>query len=89
MVFASSFSPQQQSPQDYIVPQAGGDGISSLTWSPTSNILTSTNWDGGIRCWEVQEQNGQVQAIPKAQGMSIIINTVTIMITFCLYLTYL
>ena len=53
---------------DYNVPQAGNDGVSSLTWSPTSNILTSTNWDGGVRCWEVQEQNTQIHAIPKAQG---------------------
>jgi mRNA export factor len=53
---------------DYNVPQPGNDGISSLAWSPTSNILTSTNWDGGVRCWEVQEQNTQIQAVPKAQG---------------------
>ncbi len=50
------------------MPQAGGDGISSVTWSPTSNILISTNWDGGVRCWEVQEQVGQIHAVPKAQG---------------------
>lgn len=55
--------------QDYSVPQAGNDGISSLTWSPTANILVSSNWDGGVRCWEVQEQNQQVQATPRAQGM--------------------
>mmetsp|Transcript_16838 Transcript_16838/g.21296 ORF Transcript_16838/g.21296 Transcript_16838/m.21296 type:complete len:362 (-) Transcript_16838:30-1115(-) len=54
-------------PPDYTVPHPGNDGISSLTWSPTSNILVSTNWDGGVRCWEVQEQKGQVQALPKAQ----------------------
>ena len=53
---------------DYSVPQAGGDGISSVIWSPTSNILVSTNWDGGVRCWEVQESVGQIQALPKAQG---------------------
>ena len=35
---------------------------------PTSNILFSTNWDGGIRCWEVvvQEHNKQIQ--PKEQA---------------------
>eukprot|EP00979_Chaetoceros_neogracilis_P001014 scaffold191_cov273-Chaetoceros_neogracile.AAC.29 len=53
---------------DYSVPHAGNDGISSLAWSPSANILISTNWDGGVRCWEVQEQGGQIQAIPKAQG---------------------
>jgi len=52
---------------DHNVTQAGNDGISSLTWSPTSNILTSTNWDGGIRCWDVQDQNGRIHAVPKAQ----------------------
>ena len=53
---------------DYKVPQPGNDGISSLTWSPNSNILISTNWDAGVRCWECQEMNGQIQAVPKAQG---------------------
>ena len=57
---------------DYSVPQAGNDGISSLTWSPTSNLLVSTNWDSGVRCWECQSDaaSQQVQAIPKAQGES-------------------
>jgi WD40 repeat protein len=56
-------------PTDCNVPQGGGnDGVSSITWSPTANILVSSNWDSGIRCWEVQEQNGQVRANPKAQG---------------------
>lgn len=64
----------QQQAADYSVPQAGNDGISSLTWSPTSNILTSTNWDGGVRCWEVQEQNTQIQAVPKAQGKAFAID---------------
>jgi len=55
-------------PQDHNVAQAGNDGISSLTWSPTSNILVSSNWDGGVRCWEAQESAGQIRALPKAQG---------------------
>lgn len=54
-------------PQDCNVPSAGNDGISSLAWSPTANFLVSTNWDSGVRCWEVQEQGGQVRANPKAQ----------------------
>lgn len=54
-------------PNDHCVAQAGNDGISSLTWSPTVNHLVSTNWDGGVRCWEVQESGGQVRALPKAQ----------------------
>ena len=55
-------------PTDCNVPQAGNDGISSLNFSPTpANFLISTNWDGGVRCWEVQEQGGQIRANPKAQ----------------------
>jgi mRNA export factor len=54
-------------PNDCTVPQAGNDGISSLNWSPTANFLISTNWDAGVRCWEVQEQGGMIRASPKAQ----------------------
>ena len=58
-------------PTDCNVPQAGNDGISSLSWSPTANILVSGNWDSGVRCWEVAEPaGGQIQANPKAQGKS-------------------
>ena len=60
------------SPNDHnIGPSAGSDGISSLVWSPVSNLLVSTNWDGGVRCWEVQEQAGQIRSIPKAQGKTV------------------
>mmetsp|Transcript_9994 Transcript_9994/g.13382 ORF Transcript_9994/g.13382 Transcript_9994/m.13382 type:complete len:358 (-) Transcript_9994:783-1856(-) len=54
-------------PGDHNVQSAGNDGISSLTWSPTSNYLVSTNWDGGVRCWECQESGRQIRALPKAQ----------------------
>ena len=57
-------------PTDCNVSQAGNDGISSLSWSPTANILVSGNWDSGVRCWEVADQAGQIQANPKAQGES-------------------
>ena len=70
MAFSSSSSTTNKSaaPNDHNVSQAGNDGISSLTWSPTSNYLVSTNWDGGVRCWEVQESGGQIRSMPKAQG---------------------
>jgi mRNA export factor len=55
-------------PNDCNIPQAGNDGISALHWSPVANYLVSSNWDGGVRMWEVQEQGGQVRAMPKAQG---------------------
>ena len=60
-------------PADHCVQSAGNDGISSLRWSATANHLVSTNWDGGVRCWEVQEQGGQIRALPKAQGESFIV----------------
>lgn len=53
---------------DCQVQSAGNDGTSSLSWSPTANILVSSNWDGGVRCWEVAEQAGRIQSNPKAQG---------------------
>jgi WD40 repeat protein len=43
-------------------------GISSLIWSPTQNILASTNWDSGVRVWEVAEQGGHIQANPKSKA---------------------
>ena len=39
-----------------------------MQWSPAANYLASTNWDGGVRIWDVQESGGQIQAMPKAQG---------------------
>ncbi|CAB9521414.1 Nucleoporin GLE2 [Seminavis robusta] len=68
--FGSSGTAQASSiaPNDCNVAQAGDDGVSSLIWSPTQNILASTNWDSGVRVWEVAEQNGQVQANPKAKA---------------------
>lgn len=65
----TAVSPANQKASDYSVPHAGNDGISSLTWSPNSNYLVSTNWDGGVRCWECQTDaaSARVQALPKAQ----------------------
>ena len=64
---AASGRPASIAPNDCNVPQAGDDGISSLIWSSRANILISSNWDSGVRCWEVAEQGGQVQATPKAK----------------------
>lgn len=58
-------------PNDHQVSSPGNDGTSGLSWSPSANILVSSNWDGAIRCWEVQEQGGQIRANPKAQGKKI------------------
>lgn len=64
---ANTGRPASIAPNDCNVPEAGTDGISSLNWSPSANFLVSTNWDSGVRCWEVQEQNGQVRALAKAK----------------------
>ena len=68
---ATNGKPKSIAPQDCNVPQAGTDGISSLNWSPVANFLVSSNWDSGVRVWEVQANpaNTQqpVQAQPKAQ----------------------
>merc|ERR1711879_4158 len=37
------------------------DGISSISWSPKSNIFVATSWDNQVRCWEVTGQG----AVPK------------------------
>eukprot|EP00887_Chlorella_sp_A99_P007661 scaffold20.g7661.t1 len=50
-------------PSDVEVPSPPSDGVSSLSWSPTSNHLVATSWNGQALCWEVQA-NGQ--SIPKA-----------------------
>lgn len=64
---ATNTRPASIGPNDCNVAQAGDDGISSLIWSPRNNILASSNWDSGVRVWEVAEQNGQIQASPKAK----------------------
>ena len=48
---------------DFQVANPPGDGISSLSWSPTSNFLVATSWDCDVLCYEVQ---GNGQAMPKA-----------------------
>ena len=45
------------------VPSPPSDGVSSLKFSPASNLLVATSWSGQVLCWDVQS-NGQ--AIPKA-----------------------
>ena len=66
---AATNRPSMIAPSDANVPQAGDDGISSLSWSPTANILISGSWDNNVRCWDVQGGRGQpVVASGKAQG---------------------
>ena len=51
---------------DFQVANPPGDGVSSLSWSPTANFLVATSWAcdaDNVLCYEVQA-NGQ--AVPKA-----------------------
>ena len=50
--------------KDFEVPSPPSDGVSSLKFSPTSNLLVATSWSGQTLCWDVQPQSGQ--AVPKA-----------------------
>ncbi|EFN55068.1 hypothetical protein CHLNCDRAFT_23906 [Chlorella variabilis] len=50
--------------KDLEVPNAPSDGISSLRFSPASNLMVATSWSGQVLCWDVQATTGQ--AIPKA-----------------------
>lgn len=49
--------------KDVEVPSPPADGVSSLKFSPASNLLVATSWSGQVLCWDVQ---GNGQAIPKA-----------------------
>ena len=75
---------EEMSDGDYEVPQPGNDGISSLTWSPTYNILASSNWDGGVRCWDCRQEHGRVHATPLGQGQSHHLRS-TQKVTSCLF----
>ncbi|KAF1331616.1 Wd domain-containing protein, partial [Globisporangium splendens] len=52
---------------DYTIPTPINDGVQDLAWSPTSNVLVAGSWDNLVRCWEVQQQGMQFNAVPKAQ----------------------
>jgi len=62
--FGTAFGASNANPnKDLEVPSPPSDGISSLKFSPASNLLVATSWSGQVLCWDVQA-NGQ--AIPKA-----------------------
>jgi hypothetical protein len=48
---------------DFAVANPPSDGISSLSWSPTSNFLVATSWDCDVLCYEVDQYGA---AVPKA-----------------------
>ncbi|EQC33987.1 hypothetical protein SDRG_08666 [Saprolegnia diclina VS20] len=61
---ATSASPAAS---DYDVPPDVPDSIQDLSWSPTANVLVAGSWDNYVRCWEVNHQQTQFQAVARAQ----------------------
>ena len=66
--FGTAFGAGAQQPtanpnKDMEVPSTPSDSISSLKFSPTSNLLVASSWSGQVLCWDVQATG---QAIPKA-----------------------
>ena len=59
----SSFAVSTNPNKDFEVTQPGDDTISSLQFSPKSNLLVASSWDNNIRCWEIQQTG---QAVAKA-----------------------
>jgi mRNA export factor len=39
-----------------------GDSVSSLSFSPKSNLLVATSWDNQVRCWEIVGGSSQPKA---------------------------
>jgi mRNA export factor len=46
--------------KDFEVTSPPTDGISSLHFSPTAELLACTSWDNQLRVWEVQQSGGTV-----------------------------
>ncbi|GKY92485.1 hypothetical protein MPSEU_000218900 [Mayamaea pseudoterrestris] len=71
--FGSAATPARGiGPNDHLVANAGTDATSSLSWSPTANLLVSSSWDNSVRVWEVQTQNvapGQTQVLATAKAL--------------------
>ncbi|CAN4093609.1 unnamed protein product [Withania somnifera] len=48
------------------VQQPPADSVSSLCFSPKSNLLVATSWDNQVRCWEVVGSGADIGTVPKA-----------------------
>ncbi|KAM5571442.1 protein RAE1-like [Rosa sericea] len=48
------------------VAQPPSDSVSSLSFSPKSNLLVSTSWDNQVRCWDIQKIGTNIAAAPKS-----------------------
>ena len=56
---------------DTVVPNSPSDGVSSLTFSASSQFLVASSWASTVSCWETQVAEGmgsaQVNVAPRAQ----------------------
>ncbi|XP_028950526.1 protein RAE1-like isoform X2 [Malus domestica] len=60
-------SNQNQNPnKSFEVTHLPNDSISSLSFSPKSNILVATSWDNQVRCWEIHQSGQNLASVPKA-----------------------
>ncbi|XP_038683535.1 protein RAE1-like [Tripterygium wilfordii] len=64
--FASTSSGNPNPNKSFEVSQPPNDSVSSLSFSPKSNILVATSWDNQVRCWEIVHSGLNVGSVPKA-----------------------
>ncbi|CAK4285822.1 unnamed protein product [Aphanomyces euteiches] len=64
---AAATNPTSRAAQDYDVPPDVPDSIQDIAWSPNANILVAGSWDNHVRCWEVQHQGANFQAVARAE----------------------
>ncbi|GMI26606.1 hypothetical protein TeGR_g6783, partial [Tetraparma gracilis] len=67
--------PAPASPDSPVPLPPTADGVSCLSWSPSSNLLAASSWDGTVRIWEVAVNPpamagsaAQWQTTPKAES---------------------
>ncbi|KAM7254090.1 hypothetical protein ACFE04_031772 [Oxalis oulophora] len=52
--------------KSFEVAQPPADSISSLNFSPNSNLLIATSWDNQVRCWDIARSGQSLASNPKA-----------------------
>ncbi|KAL6177742.1 hypothetical protein ACLB2K_049265 [Fragaria x ananassa] len=61
-----SFFTNHNPNNSFEVAQPPTDSVSSLSFSPKSNLMVSTSWDNQVRCWDVQKIGTSIAATPKS-----------------------
>ncbi|XP_021826186.1 protein RAE1-like [Prunus avium] len=59
-------NPNPNPNKSFEVAQPPNESISSLSFSPKSNILVATSWDNQVRCWEIHQSGTNLASQPKA-----------------------